>query len=86
MHVPDIEQSEEPKCIVTPLVAGWHEGTDEARDDENNAHEHDSEDVGGDEPSEEEELKEQQGEGNKPLNVSNELYRGISLLVANCLC
>ena len=68
-HVPDVEQRSHAEDVVTPLVVAVNQGTDKTSDNHNDGHEQRGHDVGERKASSEQELKEQQREGDKPLDV-----------------
>ena len=68
---PNVEEGSAAKDEVAPLVVAVDQGTDESGDDEDNAHEERRHDVREGETSGQQQLKEQQREGDEPLDVAD---------------
>lgn len=76
MYIPEPEKSAAAKGEVTPLVGAVHERTDQTADDEDDTHEERRDDVRQRKTSRKQDLEEQQGEVDEPLDVPDILNNG----------
>lgn len=68
---PDVEHSNEAEGIETPLVGAADQSTNETADDSGDGHEESGHDIGEREAGGEENLKEEEREGDEPLDVAH---------------
>ena len=68
-HLPEPEKGAAAEGVVTPLVGAGHECSDQAADDEDDAHEERRDDVRERETGRKQDLEEQQGEVDEPLDI-----------------
>ena len=68
-RLPEPEKGAAAEGVVTPLVGAGHECADQAADDEDDAHEERRDDVRERETGRKQDLEEQQGEVDEPLDI-----------------
>ena len=73
MDAPDVEEGKKSEDEIAPFIGGGDECTDEAAHDEHPSHEHGGEDVGEREARRERKEQQHEWEGDKPLDVADEL-------------
>lgn len=76
--IPNVEESRNTEDVVTPLVVAVHEGADETSNDHDDGHEQCGHNVGERKAGSEQKLKEQQREGDEPLDVPHILSKAAS--------
>ena len=68
-HSPDVEEGDGAEDVVAPLVVAVDESTDETSHDHDDGHEEGGHDIGERKTSGEQQLKEEEREGDEPLDV-----------------
>lgn len=79
MRVPDVEQRHAAEHEVAPFEGADNERTNQAANDKYPCHEHGGEDVGEGKTGGKEQLKEEQRQGDEPLDVTNILKIALGL-------